>query len=133
MTVPTWPSMAGGELVEGGDDRAAPPARTNRRAASTFGPIEPDAKWPAAAYASISASVTRPMSWASGVPQPATAWATSVAMTSTSAPTARASRAAVRSLSMTASTPWTAPSAAADDGDAAAAGRDDDVAGGEQR
>ena len=51
-------------------------------AASTFGPIEPDAKWPAAAYASISPRVTRPMSWASGVPQPATACATSVAMTS---------------------------------------------------
>ena len=45
-----------------------PPWRTNRMAASTFGPIEPDANWPSAAYASISARGTRPTGCAPGVP-----------------------------------------------------------------
>ena len=43
-----------------------PPRSTNRQTASTFGPIEPLAKWPSAAYDRISSTVTVPMSAASG-------------------------------------------------------------------
>ncbi len=52
----------------------------------------------------------RPSGSASGWPQRMTALGTSVAMTSTSAPVVSASRAAPRSLSMTASTPTSEPS-----------------------
>ena len=82
-----------------------PPCSTNRQAASTFGPIEPLAKWPSAASARIRRTSTRPSGSASGVPKRSTACGTSVAITSTSASTVRASSAAPRSLSMTASTP----------------------------
>ena len=81
-------------------------AWTNRHSASTFGPIEPLAKWPCSTYPSICSTPTCPTSSASGVPNRSTAWGTSVAITSTSAPTITPSSAAPRSLSMTASTPW---------------------------
>src|SRR5262249_20711614 len=58
----------------------SPPPSTNRHAASTFGPIEPLAKWPAAAYPRSSATVTAPSGVACGVPQPTTAAGTSVAI-----------------------------------------------------
>ena len=87
-----------------------PPCSTKRQAASTLGPIDPLAKWPSAASARISPTVTRPTGAASGVPKRSTACGTSVAMTSTSTVIDRASRAAPRSLSMTASTPVSVPS-----------------------
>ena len=79
---------------------------TNRHSASTFGPIEPLAKWPCSTYPSICSTLTCPMSSASGVPNRSTAWGTLVAITSTSAPTSTPRSAAPKSLSMTASTPW---------------------------
>ena len=78
-------------------------------------------------------TVTGPSGSASGVPKRSTAFGTSVAMTSTSASTVRASRAAPRSLSMTASTPAQRAVVVADDGDPAAAVGDHDEAGVDQR
>ena len=95
-----------GDVLQRRDDGArVRRASTKRSAASTFGPMLPLANWPAAACSRISATVTRPSGRAYGVPKPMMTFSTSVAMTRVSAPRSRASIAAVRSLSMTASTP----------------------------
>ena len=66
--MPARPSTASTMLSRSVITAGLPVARTNRQAASTFGPMEPDAKWPSATYASICETCTRPMSSASGVP-----------------------------------------------------------------
>src|SRR5829696_3821342 len=98
---------AGTGFLPGSDQwvRTVPPASRKRSAASTLGPMLPRANWPAAACSRSSAAVTRPSGRADGVPKSTITWGTSVAMTRVSASTSRARIAAVRSLSMTASTP----------------------------
>ena len=88
---------------------ARPPADTNRTHACTFGPIDPSGNSPAASSSSASATVTVSRARASGVPKPTCTRATSVRISSASAPTDCASRAALRSLSTTASTPRSWP------------------------
>ena len=133
-TVPASPATARGDLVEAGDD-AAPTGgldeaadrvhlgshRAGRRSAR-----------PRRDRATPRQS-TRPSGSASGGPKRMTAFGTSVAMTSTSASVVSASRAAPRSLSITASTPCERPVGAAYDGDPAAAVGDHDETGPDQR
>ena len=45
-----------------------PPLSAKRMAASTLGPIDPDANWPSAAYACICASEVKPSGRSCGVP-----------------------------------------------------------------
>ena len=83
-----------------------PPVRsTNRATASTFGPMEPAANCCSVAITRSAVASTSSIGRAVGVPQSATTFSTSVAMTRTSASTCSASSAAVRSLSITASMP----------------------------
>ena len=82
-----------------------PVAVTNRRQASTFGPIDPAAR----PMASTSFARSTGRSDTPGVPNPSSTPATSVSSTSRSAPRPIASRAAVRSLSTTASAPRGSP------------------------
>ncbi len=51
MTVPKLPSTASVMWVREVMTLRGPPPATNRVAASTLGPIDPDANWPSAAYA----------------------------------------------------------------------------------
>ena len=60
----------------------SPPSSTKRTAASILGPMLPRAKWPSACSARIPSGVTRPIGRSSGVPYPANAQATLVAITS---------------------------------------------------
>src|SRR3954463_10249131 len=85
-----------------------PPPSTKRSAASTLGPMLPRANCPAAACSRNSAAVTRPSGRADGVPKSTITFGTSVAITRVSASISVARMAAVRSLSMTASTPRSA-------------------------
>src|SRR3954471_11862389 len=85
-----------------------PPPSTKRSAASTLGPMLPRANCPAAACSRSSAVVTRPSGRADGVPKSTITFGTSVAITRVSASISVARMAAVRSLSMTASTPRSA-------------------------
>ncbi len=110
-----------------------PLCSAKRVTASILGPMDPAAKPWSREMARISATVTSPIGRAWAVPQSVTAESTSVAMTRTSAEVCRAIRAAVRSLSITASMPLRVPSLAADGGDAPAAGAHHEVALGQQR
>src|SRR6266508_1984075 len=109
-TVPARPATP--SAIRSSDVMTAhsPPASTNRQAASTFGPMSPLANSPAAACRRSSSTRTTPSGRACAVPQPSCAASTSVARTRRRAPTVRASSAAARSLSMTASTPRKVPS-----------------------
>lgn len=93
--VPRLPSSA--SAMQGSEVMAAgrPVRRTKRQAAATFGPMLPLANSSRSASASISARLTSPSGRASAVPQPATAFSTSVAMISRSATSSAASSAAV--------------------------------------
>src|SRR5712691_733728 len=85
---------------------AMPPvASTKRQTASTFGPIDPAGK----VRARSSLLVTARSGRACGVPYPSWTASTSVSSSRASASTACASRAAVRSLSTTHSTPRSRP------------------------
>ncbi len=82
-----------------------PLPRTNRQAALTFGSMLPVANAPPAIRASRSDTAMPASGLGWSLPHPSTTCSTSVAITSRSASSVAASRAAVRSLSMTASTP----------------------------
>ena len=94
-----------GDVGEVGDDRPGPAlldeaaGRVDLRAHRPAGEVAP------AACPRRSETVTVPSGSASGAPKRSTAWGTSVPITRTSADTVRASSAAPRSLSITASTP----------------------------
>src|SRR5207253_818670 len=72
-TVPAVPATASAIWSSAAMTASAPPASTKRQAASTFGAIDPLAKWPAAASRRRSATVTAPPRRARGGPAAAPA------------------------------------------------------------
>ena len=85
------------------------PPRAKAIAASTFGSMEPAANSPAAMCACASSTVMCESSLSSALPKPMQTCSTAVRMSRQSAPTISASFAEAKSLSMTASTPVSAP------------------------
>jgi len=79
-------------------------------AASIFGPILPGGKWPALCSAWISLSVTRSRYFCCGVPKLMATLGVAVRIIISSMPITLAMSADVRSLSITAETPWRTPS-----------------------
>ena len=110
MIVPDVPAIRSAASSRRPITAGLPVALTKRQAASIFGPIDPLGNAPAP-RASSSPGVVRPMGRARSVPWSSSTLATSVRRSSRSAPSSRARRAAVRSLSITASTPRRSPSA----------------------
>src|SRR5581483_3617331 len=99
--VPAAPSTSSAMSPSAPITASRPLRSTNLHAASTFGPIEPAAN----VWARSSAGVAQLITVAPAVPKPCSTYGTSVASTSRSAWSCSARSAALRSLSMTASTP----------------------------
>ena len=129
MMVPTRPSRASVMRSSAVMMLRWPPLRTNRQRRLDLGPHRAGGEVALRGILLHLAEGDLPDGARRRAAVAETAFSTSVAITSASASTERARTAAVRSLSMTASIPRTLPSSVADHGDAAAAGRHDDVAG----